>query len=190
MSSTLSDFKISERPEKKGRDKSKSQLPLYEFISAQQHIEQELLSKKLGSVKLYRSNMTFEWKEGENRPLADTSKTAALRQSFIQGIFRYDMTHRMSGCLSKKVFEASLYDPAGGQKKVNMKEVERLNFDAQFPTLTIQSGPRVEMQSGQHRMALLQELMPLSKDHWWIVTIYDESNPNFRCELIIARSIA
>jgi hypothetical protein len=188
MSSAMTDSQMSERPQTKGRAKPHSHVPLYEFISAQQHIEQELLSKKLGSVKLHRSNMTFEWKEGENRALADTSKTTALRESFIQGVFRYDMAHRMSGCLSKKIFETSLYEPDGSQKKVNMKEVERLNFDAEFPILTIKSGTRVEMQSGQHRMALLQELMPLSKDHWWIVTIYDESNPKVRCELILTRS--
>jgi hypothetical protein len=149
-----------------------------EFIAAQQHIEQELLSKKLGSVKLYINDMTFEWNEGENRPLADTSKTTALREGFLQGVFRHDIAHRMTGCLPRRVFESSLCDPDGTGHKVNVKEVEKLNVDAQFPILGIKSSPKVEMQSGQHRMALLQELMSDSKDHWWIVTIYDDSLSN------------
>jgi hypothetical protein len=123
-------------------------------------IEEELLSKRLGNVKLFASHMAFEWKDGgEYRELANESRRTPLKQSMSERILRVEAAHRMTGCLPQNVFESSLHD---------LK-------DSPEPVLTLEGGLKVEMQSGKHRMRVLKDLSSDPEEHWWIVTIYDDS---------------
>jgi Protein of unknown function (DUF3723) len=160
----------------------------------QQRIEQMLSSNKLGTVKLYFTDMTFEWNEGVNRSVHRSARAKPLRDSMKLGIFRYDIAHRIAGCLSRSVFELCLYHPEQINTKIAFADMETLNANAEFPLLRLNSIHKVEMQSGQHRMSILQDLCPNLQDHWWIVDIYDDrirklpSHANLFLELpILAR---
>ena len=120
--------------------------------------------------------MNFEWKDGKNRKISDPARRKQLLEAMIVGIFRTDMTHRMSRCLPKSVFERSCFDPSRRGEKVVLSKaaLRKLNETAEFPLLEPE-GHTVEMQSGQHRMFCLSELKKDLPDQWWIVTIYDDS---------------
>lgn len=156
----------------KKRERNQPTVVLEEFGDAEQYIEKELMNKKLGSFKVYKKDMTFEWKDGSNRKLADPVRTASLREAMSQGIFRLDMVHRMAGCIDKKQI-GTLVHPISA-KPVKLDDVEVLNKEALFPILRLKGPIQVEMQSGQHRMAMLIELRAREEDHWWIVTLYDD----------------
>jgi hypothetical protein len=89
-----------------------------------------------------------------------------------RGFFVWDVGHRMTGCVSKK--NIGPCDPNNTQKAIKLEEVEAFNNEAQFPILRLKGQTKVEMRSGQHRMAMLEELRPEEADHFWIVTIYDD----------------
>ena len=49
-----------------------------------------------------------------------------------------------------------------------------MNRKAEFPILSAELNVKMEMQSGQHRIKILQELRSDSKHHWWKVIVYNE----------------
>jgi hypothetical protein len=163
---------------------------LKEYTDEQVSIEKELIKHRLGNVKVYLRDMTFTWKEGENRRLADGNKSATLRQKLKEGIFRYVPENRLAGCLSRTAFVENLYHPDTEKKfsesdtKAWSAKVNEYNQNVQFPILKLGSGVKIEMQSGQHRMAILQELRTNPKEHYWIVTIYDQGIQSLICSLI------
>jgi len=161
-------------PGKPKKAKQDEDIPvvLEEFTDEIQSIEKDLLARKLGSVKLYIDHMTFEWKSGKNRPVAEPTRLNILKEHMRNGVYRTDPPHRMSGILDSKIFKESMLHPDTG-KKVSLAELKTLNQDAKFPTL--KPSVKVEMQSGQHRMAALGQLKPGPEEQWWIVTIYDSS---------------
>ena len=56
-------------------------------------IEAEKIAKKLGTVKLYRHYMNFEWKDGKNRKISDLTHRKQLLKTMIIDILRIDMIH-------------------------------------------------------------------------------------------------
>ena len=159
----------------KKKEKEQVNVVADEFGTEQQEIERELLKTKLGTFKVVKSNMTFEWKDGSNRKLADPARTTALRETMRQGIYRMDLVHRMSGCLDKRFLTiGTIIDPKTN-KPCKLDAVHGLNDEAYFPMLQLKGNNKVEMQSGQHRMEILSTLCPNAEDQWWIVTIYEDS---------------
>src|SRR5271167_4025748 len=107
----------------KKKEKIRQTVVLEEFGDEQRSIEREPTKKKIGVFKVYKKDMTFEWKDGTNRKLADPIRTVALRESMRQGIFRWDVGHRMTGCVSKKNIGPCI-DPNNTQKAIKLEEVE------------------------------------------------------------------
>ena len=58
----------------KKKEKEQVKVVVDEFGAEQQEVERELLKTKIGSFKVFISNMTFEWKDGNNRKLADPAR--------------------------------------------------------------------------------------------------------------------
>ena len=148
------------------------------FTSEFQTIEKDLQKHLLGNVKVFFKDMTFKWSDGENRPLADENRSANLRETLRNGVFRTDPMHRMSGILKETIFKSSLRDLVNN-KNISIDKLKEYNINAQFPVLDLfhpSSDGRnfIEMQSGQHRMKILQELRKDPLDHWWIVTVYSD----------------
>jgi hypothetical protein len=146
-----------------------------EYDAEFREIEKDLEEHRLGNVKIYFKNMTFEWKDGHNREIADENRSASLRDNMRNGIFRADPVHRMSGILRQSEFKSALRDPKNA-KSIAPKDVVEFNKKAEFPILVGIENFKIEMQSGQHRMKILRQLRPDEKDHWWIVTVYDDSS--------------
>ena len=87
------------------------------------------------------------------------------------GVFRSDPMHRMSGIVDAAIFRKHVQDPKG-KKPASLEQVKDFNKNVEFPIFTANVNVKIEMQSGQHRMKILQELRTDSEDHWWIVSIY------------------
>src|SRR5580704_17743842 len=115
--------------------KAKETIPIEtEDYATQFHeIEKDLRVHFMGHVKVYARNMTFEWKEGQNREVASESRSAILRETMRNGIFRHDPTHRMYGVLDRKTFEKHLKD---GDERLNviMGKLKEMTNEALFPT--------------------------------------------------------
>ena len=107
-----------------------------EYTTEFQTIESDLQKHCLGNVKVFYKNMTFVWSDGENRPLADENRSANLRETLRNGVFRTDPVHRMSGILSETVFKSSIRDPQNN-KGISLKELKEFNTNAQFPVLDL-----------------------------------------------------
>ena len=159
----------------KKKEKEQVKVVVDEFGAEQQEVERELLKTKIGSFKVFISNMTFEWKDGNNRKLADPARTTALRETMRQGIYRMDLIHRMSGCLDKRFLTTGTIIDPKTNKPCKLDAVRSLNDEAHFPILQLKGNNKVEMQSGQHRVAMLVILRPNVEDQWWVVTIYEDS---------------
>ena len=150
-----------------------------EFTDEHRTIEKDLAAAKLGTFKVFAVDMTFMWKDGENRKVAEQARMTPLLESMRGGVFRADIGNRMSGCVNPKLLNKHIFTP-DDDKSLKMSQVADLNRDAQFPVVHLQGKGFVEMQSGQHRMTVLKTLKTDVKDQWWIVTIYDESKPKLR----------
>jgi Protein of unknown function (DUF3723) len=152
------------------------EVPLPEFTSQFASIERELNKHKIGTFKVYLKDMTFVWNDGENRKLAPDSQLNALRESMNSGIFRTDINNRMTGIISKDLLQGNMY-PSDNLRAspLDFAGVLKMNDNAEYPVVQhLTVGVQVEMQSGQHRMRILEqhkEGKPL--DQWWIVTLYD-----------------
>jgi hypothetical protein len=68
-----------------------------EFATEHRTIEKDLAAAKLGTFKVFASDMTFTWKEGENRKVAEQARMTPLLESMRGGVFRADIGNRMSG---------------------------------------------------------------------------------------------
>jgi hypothetical protein len=156
--------------------RSKEPLPIEtdEFVEEFHAIEKDLKDHLLGSVKVMLQNMTFEWKSGQNREMADENRSANLRENMRNGVFRLDPVHRMSGTIDASTFKKCIQD-SKTNKNITMAHAKEMNEKAEFPVFSASANAKIEMQSGQHRMKILKQLRPQEKDHWWIVTVYDES---------------
>jgi hypothetical protein len=147
-------------------------------------IERALNQHRLGTFKLFYKDMTFNWADGDNRKLASEAQIASLKTSMQGGIFRNDLNHRMSGVVEGKRIEKHIFPrkPTDGNDvpSIKLAEVHSMNERAEYPILMFMDphSIKVEMQSGQHRMAVLRDIKPDMSDHWWLVTIYD-SGHNF-----------
>ena len=142
-----------------------------EFSEEFRLIEKDLNENLLGHVKVNVRNMTFEWTDRENRAIADEVRSAGLRENMRHGVFRTDPTHRMSGTIDSTIFKKHVHDPKG-KKTVSLEQVKEFNRSVEFPIFNPGSNVKIEMQSGQHRMKILQELRTDIDDHWWIVSVY------------------
>jgi len=148
-----------------------------EFTDEHRTIEKDLAVAKLGTFKVFAADMTFIWREGQYRKVAEQARMTPLLESMRGRVFRADIGNRMSSCVNPKLLEKHLFNP-DDDKPLKISQVVDLNRDAQFPVLHLQGKGFIEMQSGQHRMTVLKTLKPNVKDQWWIVTIYDESKCN------------
>ena len=118
-----------------------------EFAAEHHTIEKDLAAAKLGTFKVFASDMTFTWKEGENRKVAEQARMTPLLESMRGGVFRADIGNRMSGCVNPKVLEKHIFNP-DDDKPLKMSQVAEFNRDAQFPVVRLQGKGLVEMQSG------------------------------------------
>lgn len=150
--------------------------PLDHAEEALTQIERDLQKHKIGHFRVHDNDMTFEWKEGQNRAIADHRRLSMLLDIMAQGVYRTEPKHRMSGCIDSKVIEKAMFTP-DGKKHIKAADVKALNENAEWPVLKLPRNKLVEMQSGQHRMACLKKLHPDDNtSHWWLVTIYDNGN--------------
>ena len=88
------------------------------YDDVMKHVEAEKIAKKLGTVKLYCYYMNFEWKDGKNRKISNSTCRKQLLKIMIIDIFRIDMIHQMSKCLSKNVFERNCFDSSRKNEKI------------------------------------------------------------------------
>jgi hypothetical protein len=151
-----------------------------EFTNEFASIEKELNYCKIGTFRVLFKDMTFEWKDGQNRAVASEAESALLRQSMAEGIFRTDLNNRMSGTVDKGLLEGHILPPTNVTTEsttISLEQVLVYNKDAQYPVIYISdtSSLKIEMQSGQHRMMILRQIKQKGGDHWWIVTLYDNS---------------
>src|SRR5579859_1297809 len=82
-----------------------------EFTDEHRTIEKELAVVKLGTFKVFATDMTFIWKEGENRKVTEQVRMNPLLESMRGGIFRADIRNRMSGCVNPKLLEKHVFNP-------------------------------------------------------------------------------
>jgi hypothetical protein len=86
----------------------------------------------------------------------------------------------MSGVIRLDVLNNRIYSPDDPKVHVSLADVKKYNQEAKFPVITFAGSGGlaqcIEMQSGQHRMAVLRTLFKNKQSQWWwIVTLYDES---------------
>lgn len=77
-----------------------------------------------------------------------------------------------TGTMDAAIFKKHVHDPKN--KTLNFSRIQDMNRKAEFPILSAELNVKMEMQSGQHRIKILQELRSDSKHHWWKVTVYNE----------------
>jgi hypothetical protein len=151
-----------------------------EFTSEFASIERELNTHRIGTFKVFSRDMTFNWSDGQNRQLAGESQAIALRSSMEAGIYRTDLQNRMSGIISKDKLKGNAYSASykDGDKPLDVTDVSNSNQNAEYPVVVFKKSQfQIEMQSGQHRMKILQTMKKNASDHWWLVTVYDDSEP-------------
>ena|SRR5437773_808496 len=139
--------------------KVKEPLPIEtdEFVEEFHAIEKDLKQHILGSVKVFRANMTFAWKQGQNRDVVDETRSASLMETMRNGLYRLDPVHRMSGTVESNVFKKYVQD-AKSPRAISMDRVKEMNDRAEFPFFNTTENIKIEMQSGQHRMKILQQI--------------------------------
>jgi len=152
-----------------------------DYSEADSAIEAELNKHKLGSFRVHFKDMTFHWKgEKKNRAVASPDKLRVLVKSMKTGLYRSDMRNRISGIVARKDIASYMVRPDDPKKKdkvKDFKEVAKYNEEAKFPIIVLPGKQDlIEMQSGQHRMAVLKKVLFPEEDTewWWIVTLYDD----------------
>ena len=88
-----------------------------------------------------------------------------------------DANNRMSGIIKRAMLTGRVFLEST-RPAILLDKLEDLNKNAEYPKVISLSRQgdwqNIEMQSGQHRMAILKQLKPDAKDQWWLVTLYDE----------------
>jgi hypothetical protein len=149
-----------------------------DFSDAISSIERDLNQHRLGTFRINAKDMSFKWADRNNRALTSMDRMNILLTSMQNGLYRTDIRHRMSGLISGDKIDKSISSPAEPGKMITLEDVRRLNEQAMFPSIIFPRNLKkeIEMQSGQHRMAVLQYLFPEKEENWWwIVTLYDRS---------------
>jgi hypothetical protein len=152
-------------------------VPPTDFSDAMSGIERDLNKHRIGSFKVNYKDMTFKWKDRDNRGLTSMERMTALSNSMQNGLYRSDIRHRLSGVVVRGILESHIAHPSKPSQSIPITEVKAFNEEAEFPCVIFPRNMRraIEMQSGQHRMAVLKVLFPEQEDNWWwIVTLYDE----------------
>lgn len=144
-------------------------------------IETLLMKHHVGTFRVYATDMTFKWTDGKNRALDTSVKSKGLQESMEAGVWRTEPKHRLTGIVERKDLKGNLHNVPGSNhppKKIDLKDVPNLNKEGVYPVVRFMkdSGWKVEMQSGQHRMHILQRLTSQTEEHWWLVTIYDKGS--------------
>jgi hypothetical protein len=164
----------------KGRSaKVKEVVPLEvptDFSDAISSIERDLNKHRIGTFRINAKDMSFTWADRDNRALTSMDRMRILVQSMQNGLYRTDIRHRMSGVISGDRIDKRISSPDDPGKMIKLEDALRLNEQAMFPSVIFPKTLKkeIEMQSGQHRMAVLRYLFPENKENWWwIVTLYD-----------------
>jgi hypothetical protein len=145
-------------------------------------IEAELNRHRIGTFRVLYKDMTFKWKDRDNRALTSGERLSTLIKSMRNGLYRSDISHRMSGIIARDQLTGKILSPDDPRTKVKQEDVRKFNERAQFPVVAFpgKSPKVIEMQSGQHRMGVLQTLFPQKQEQWWwIVTLYDDGMTAF-----------
>jgi len=174
----------SQKPPKPEIKETKEVTPPPEFEHAADDIERELNRNRLGSFKVMIKHMDFQWTDRANRPVDSGAKLQRLYNSMKTGIHRREGKHHMSGIVTKETLEKSIFHPSevtneGRPKAVKFSEVKEFNMNAEYPIVIFPGSKakvasKIEMQSGQHRMAVLKSFYKDNEgEHYWFVTLYD-----------------
>jgi len=148
-----------------------------DYGDALSSIERDLNHHRIGTFCIFRKDMNFEWGDRKNRDLSRMDRMGVLLKSMQNGLYRTDIRHRMSGVVSVKQVEGRIL-LKGSKEPIPLDKVKEHNDQAVFPILAFPKAVKrtIEMQSGQHRMAVLKVLYPEEEQNWWwIVTLYDDS---------------
>lgn len=156
---------------------------LVDHSAAISSVEADLNRHCLGSFHVVFKDMNFKWKDRDNRDLqVNPEKLGKLLTSMRNGLYRAQIRNRMSGVVPTDALSNRIHSPDDPKIRLSLADVKRYNQEAKFPVIAISrsGGPmqRIEMQSGQHRMAVLRTLFKNKQPQWWwIVTLYDDSTP-------------
>jgi hypothetical protein len=143
-------------------------------------IKADLNRHCLGSFRVIFRDMNFKWGDRDNRKLqADPEKLRRLFASMKNGLYRTQIRNRMSGIVERDVIKDHILSPDDPTNKISLGEVKQFDQGAKFPVIAMSSSGAanklIEMQSGQHRMAVLRQLLAGKQPQWWwIVTLYDQ----------------
>src|SRR5271169_1080646 len=111
-----------------------------EFTEEFSSVERELNSHRIGTFKVWRKEMTFQWQDRTNRDIASVSQQSRLRESMTAGIHRTDFANRMSGVIKKEsIVNNIVHPPVSGQGPRHLKitEVDKLNKNAEYPAILV-----------------------------------------------------
>jgi hypothetical protein len=147
-----------------------------DFSDAISSIERDLNKHRIGTFRINAKDMTFKWTDRENRTLTSVERMTTLLKSMQNGLYRTDIRHRMSGVIARDKIEKRISSPDHAGQTITLKDTQRYNKQAMFPGILFPKTVKkeIKMQSGQHRMAVLQYLFPDNQENWWwIVTLYD-----------------
>jgi hypothetical protein len=147
-----------------------------DYSDATASIERDLNKHRIGTFRVNSKDMTFTWSDRQNREVKTMERMSKLYTSMRNGLYRTDIRHRMSGVIAAEVIENSIVAPDNHRKMITLDDTKNYNEQAMFPHILVSEGQKqkIEMQSGQHRMAVLRVIYPEQEDQWWwIVTLYD-----------------
>jgi hypothetical protein len=164
------------RPAAKVKDVAPPEVPT-DFGDAISSIERDLNKHRIGTFRVNSKDMTFKWKDRENRQLHFMDRITPLLTSMKNGLYRTDIRHRLSGVIARDKIEKRIANPENPSQMISLTDALRLNEQARFPVVIFPRTTKreIEMESGQHRMAVLQHLFPDNPENWWwIVTLYDQ----------------
>ena len=160
--------------------KGKETLPIEkptDFGDAISAIERDLNKHRIGTFVVNKKDMTFKWTDRENRAVRSVERMTVLLKSMQNGLYRTDIRHRMSGVIARDKLAKRILSPSEPIQPISLDKVKEYNEQAMFPHVVFPKTfkKEIEMQSGQHRMAVLCHLYPDAEENWWwIVTLYDE----------------
>jgi len=174
----------SKTPRKGGRPRKGPQEPIVEKRElvdtgdSSLRIEKELSENLLGTIKIYRNQVTTDWvSEGliDNRAI-DTNAVKKLVSKFYVGLDRMNPRHHMMVTISKEDASKLLQT-----LQLNAEELAQRHIKQDYPVLTEDifdhyrgdlRGRMLVLQAGQHRFTALSEVVPEPKDQWWPARVY------------------
>jgi hypothetical protein len=160
----------------KAKDVVPLELPT-DFSEAISSIERDLNKHRIGTFRVNAKDMSFKWADRSNRELNTIERMTSLHKSMKNGLYRTDIRHRMSGVIARHKLDKRIGAPQNPTQLITSDETRQFNEQAMFPHILFPKNSKneIEMQSGQHRMAVLRVIFEDKPENWWwIVTLYDQ----------------